>query len=38
MVYDKTIAAFTLLGDSFDSKSYAAALELLKSGVVVKGK
>ncbi len=38
MVYDKTIAAFTLLSDSFDSKSYAAALELLKSGVVVKGK
>jgi len=33
MLFDKTVAAIMLLGDSFDSKSYEAVKELIKSGI-----
>jgi hypothetical protein len=35
MTLGKTVAAFTLLGDSFDEKSYLAAKKILKSGVAL---
>jgi hypothetical protein len=35
MTLGQTVAAFTLLGDSFDDKSYLAAKNLLKTGVAI---